>query len=62
MTPTFFIPYLNEVSYFIDCIKNDCQPSPNGEDALEDLKVITDAYSNQIFFEVSSNALCPDDN
>ncbi|MEM2742129.1 MAG: Gfo/Idh/MocA family oxidoreductase [Nitrososphaeria archaeon] len=55
-TPTFFKPYLNEVQYFIDCIKNDCQPSPDGVDAFEDLKVIHEAYKNQIFFESSNNA------
>lgn len=49
-TPTFFKPYLNEVLYFVDCVKNDCQPSPDGVDALEDLKVIHEAYKSQIFF------------
>jgi predicted dehydrogenase len=40
--------YLNEAAYFIECIKHDRQPSPNGLDALEDLKVIAEAYKNQI--------------
>ncbi len=56
-TPTFFEPYLNEVSYFIDCIRKDNHPSPDGLDALEDLKVIREAYKNQIFFEVSGNGI-----
>jgi len=46
----FFIPYLNEVAYFVGCIRNDCQPSPSGEDALRDLKVIAEAYENPILF------------
>jgi len=47
-TPKFFIPYLEEVSYFVHCIKADIQPSPSGEDGLKDLETITMAYKNQI--------------
>jgi len=47
-TPKFFVPYLEEVSHFVNCIKEDTQPSPSGEDALKDLETITRAYKNQI--------------
>jgi len=47
-TPKFFLPYREEVSHFIQCIKKDKQPSPSGEDALKDLKAIKQAYKNQI--------------
>ena len=47
-TPKFFIPYRKEVSHFVNCIKEDTQPSPSGEDALKDLETITRAYKNQI--------------
>lgn len=49
-TPNFYIPYLNELSHFVRCIKNDLQPSPSGEDGLHDLKIISLAYKNQIEF------------
>jgi len=47
-TPKFFVPYLEEVSHFVNCINEDTQPSPSGEDALKDLETITSAYKNQI--------------
>lgn len=47
-TPKFFIPYLEEVSYFVHCIKEDLKPSPSGDDALKDLETITRAYKNKI--------------
>jgi len=50
-TPKFFIPYLNEVSLFVDCIQKDTQPSPSGEDALKDLEAISMAYKNQIHLD-----------
>ena len=50
-TPKFFTPYLEEVSHFVRCIKEDIQPSPSGEDALKDLEVIEQAYKNQIFLD-----------
>ncbi len=46
-TPKFFIPYLKEVSHFINCIKND-QAQLSGEDALKDIETIARAYKNQI--------------
>jgi len=50
-TPEFFTPYLEEVSHFVRCIKEDTQPSPSGEDALKDLETITRAYKNQIHLD-----------
>ena len=47
-TPKYFIPYLEEVSHFVHCIKEDLQPSPSGDDALKDLETITQAYENKI--------------
>ena len=43
-TPKFFIPYFNEISHFINCIKEDVQPTPSGEDALKDLEIIAQVY------------------
>jgi len=50
-TPKFFIPFLNEISYFINHIKNDDGNGENilaGQDALRDLEVIAKAYKNQM--------------
>ena len=47
-TPTFYIPYLRELSHFIRCLKQDLPPSPSAEDALKDLETISLAYKNQI--------------
>jgi hypothetical protein len=50
-TPKFFIPFLNEISYFVNHIKNDEGNGENrlsGQDALRDLEVIAKAYKNQI--------------
>jgi UDP-N-acetylglucosamine 3-dehydrogenase len=47
-TPKFFVPYVKEVSHFVNCIKQDAQPSPSGEEALKDLEAISLAYKNQI--------------
>lgn len=47
-TPRFFIPYLKEISYFIDCINKDKQLQPPAEDALRDLEAIAQAYKNSI--------------
>ena len=46
-TPKFFIPYLKEVSHFIDSIREDTQPSSSGDDALKDLEAIKQAYNAQ---------------
>jgi len=45
----FFIPYLKEVSHFVDYIRNDNGENRlSGEDALRDLEVIAKAYKNQV--------------
>lgn len=48
-TPKYFISHRKEVSYLVQCIKEDLQPSPSGEDALKDLEIIEQAYKSQIF-------------
>jgi predicted dehydrogenase len=45
-TPKFFLPYLEEISHFINCINHDFPLSVN--DALKDLEIIDNAYRNQI--------------
>jgi len=49
-TPKFFIPYLKEISHFVDHVKNDDNGENrlSGEEALRDLEVITKAYKNQV--------------
>jgi len=48
-TPRFFIPYLKEVSHFVDYLRDDDGENRlSGEDALKDLEVIAKAYKNQI--------------
>jgi len=48
-TPKFFIPYLKEVSHFVDYIRNDDGENRlSSEDALRDLEVIAKAYKNQV--------------
>jgi len=49
-TPKFFVPYLNEISHFVNHVKNDGsgENQLSGEEALKDLEVITKAYRNQI--------------
>jgi len=48
-TPKFFVPYKEEISHFVDCIINNSDPSPSGDDALKDLIAITSAYENNMF-------------
>ena len=47
-TPLFYMPHRSELQHFIYCIEEDLQPSPSGEDALKDLKAITQAYKNHM--------------
>ena len=47
-TPKFFVPYLRELSHFIDSIIFDLPPS--ADDALKDLEAIDSAYHNLIEF------------
>jgi len=46
-TPKFFIPYLREISHFVNCIIKDDQPLLSGYEALEDLKILGQAYHNK---------------
>jgi len=48
-TPKSFAPYLEELSYFIDCTNGDCPLSPLN-DALKDLEIVDKAYKNQMLF------------
>ncbi len=52
-TPEYFKPHFKEISHFIDCIQKNSQPLPSGDDALKDLKVIEQAYKNQIYLDSS---------
>lgn len=47
-TPDFYIPYIKELSHFVECLRQDLPPSPSAEDALKDLETISLAYKNQI--------------
>ena len=48
-TPKFFIPYMKELSHFVNYLNGGCDENTlSGEDALKDLEVITKAYKNQI--------------
>jgi predicted dehydrogenase len=47
-TPKYFLSHRAEISHFVQCIKEDKQPSPPGEDGLKDLEAIEKAYKNQI--------------
>jgi predicted dehydrogenase len=44
----FFQPHLDELQYFVDCVSKDEKPSPDGEDGLKDMEVISKAYKNII--------------
>jgi predicted dehydrogenase len=44
----FHQPHLDELLYFVNCLKTDSTPSPSGEDGLKDLEAISKAYKNQI--------------
>jgi len=41
-------PHYAELQYFVDCLIQDLEPSPSGEDALKDLEIIKQAYKNKI--------------
>lgn len=47
ITPKFYVPYFLELQHFVDSIKQDLQPVPSGEDALEDVRVISMAYEKK---------------
>lgn len=46
--PDFCIPWLRELSYFTECLRQDLPPSPSAEDSLKDIEIISLAYKNQI--------------
>ena len=46
--PDFYKPFMKELSYFVQCVRQDLPPSPSGEEALKDLETISLAYKNQI--------------
>jgi predicted dehydrogenase len=48
---SFLQPHLDELQYFVNCVKNDQTPSPSGRDALLDLEAISKAYKNKIYLE-----------
>jgi len=48
-TPKFFIPYLREISAFINCIIEDEWSPTSGVDALKDLEVIIRAYRTHVY-------------
>jgi len=45
----FHKPHFDELQYFADCLTNDTNPSPSGEEGLRDLKAISMAYENEMF-------------
>ena len=47
----FHRPHLEELQYFVNCLKNDLPPSPSGQDGLKDLEAISQAYQNEIRLE-----------
>jgi len=53
VTPKFFLPYLREVSHFVNCINKDDQPLLSGYEALEDLKIISQVYNNKYVYSKS---------
>ncbi len=53
LTPTFNLPYYWLLEHFVNCLSNDRQPSPSGEEALKDLEVISQAYKNTMPLEYS---------
>ncbi len=38
--------FFAELRHFVDCLQNDVRPSPSGEEALLDIKIISMAYEN----------------
>ena len=47
-TSDFWRPYIAELECFVNCIVNDVQPCPSGNDGLKDLEAIQAAYKNSI--------------
>jgi predicted dehydrogenase len=49
-TSKFFLPHLDEVKHFVNCLIRDKDPSPSGHEGLIDLEVIAKAYANKILW------------
>ena len=47
-TSVFWLPYINELSHFVNSIAYDKQPSPSAIDGLKDILAIEEAYKNLI--------------
>lgn len=45
---SFHRPHFDELVYFANCLLNDSNPSPSGEDGLKDLEAIHNAYKNSM--------------
>jgi len=45
----FHKPHFDELQYFVDCLANDTNSSPSGEEGLRDMEAISMAYDNEIF-------------
>lgn len=39
-------PYYKELQFFVECLNSDATPRPSGEEALQDLEIISMAYKN----------------
>lgn len=50
-TSSFWQPYIAELEYFVNCIVNDVQPCPSGNDGLKDLQTIESAYKESMQLE-----------
>jgi len=38
--------FYRELEYFVECVRSDVLPSPSGEEALQDMQIISKAYEN----------------
>jgi predicted dehydrogenase len=45
-----FEGYYNELHYFVECLRSGATPSPSGDEGLEDLKIVSQAYENSVQF------------
>ncbi len=50
-TSSAYQAHMNELQYFVDCMRKDKMPSPSGEDGLKDLETIERAYRNNRLFD-----------
>ncbi len=47
-TSEFFKPHIDEVKHFVNCLNQDVNPFPSGQDGLKDIEAIELAYKNTI--------------